>query len=64
MRSQKVSLTKTLKDEKKKHFKLLNDKAREIDQLRRNLIKTSAEAKKLGIDKMKAEEKFKDVSSK
>ena len=64
MRSQKVSLTKTLKDEKKKHFKLLNDKAREIDQLRRNLIKTSAEAKKLGIDKLKAEEKFKDVSIK
>ena len=61
MRSQKVSLTKSLKDEKKKHFKLLNDKAREIDQLRRNLVKSAAEAKKLEIDKLKAEEKFKDV---
>lgn len=64
MRSQKVSLTKNLKDEKKKHFKLLNDKAREIDQLRRNLVKSAAEAKKLEIDKLKAEEKFKDVRMK
>jgi hypothetical protein len=61
MRNQKVELTRSLQDEKKKHFTLLNEKAREIDKLKRDLIKTSGEAKRLAIDKLKAEERTKEV---
>lgn len=61
MKSQKMELTRSLQDEKKKHFTLLNEKAREIDKLKRDLIKTTGEAKRLAVDKLKAEERTKEV---
>ena len=61
MRKQKVDLSKALQVEKKKHFILLNDKAREIDKLKKDLIVTAGEAKRLGQEKVRAEEKVKEV---
>jgi Kinesin motor domain len=61
MKNQKMEVTRGLQDEKKKHFTLLNEKAREIDKLKRELIKTSGDAKRLAIDKLKAEERTKEV---
>lgn len=61
MRKQKVELSKSLQLEKKKHFTLLNEKAKQIDKLKRDLLKSSLEAKKLGNDKCVAEERAKEV---
>ena len=62
MRKQKVELSKSLQFEKKKHFTLLNEKAKQIDKLKRELVKSHVEAKRLGNDKCVAEERAKEVS--
>ena len=61
MRKQKVDLSKSLQTEKKKHFILLNEKARDIDRLKRELTQSAGEAKRLGKDKQRAEERTKEV---
>lgn len=61
MKRQKVDLSKSLQVEKKRHYTLLNEKAREIDRLKRDLQATSGEAKRLGKDKQKAEERTREV---
>ena len=61
MRKQKVDLSKSLQAEKKKHFVSLNEKAREIDKLKKELMVTAGEARKLGKDKQRAEDKVKEV---
>jgi hypothetical protein len=60
-KNQKMEVTRSLQDEKKKHFTLLNEKAREIDKIRRELVKTNGEAKRLATEKLKAEERTKEV---
>ena len=61
MKRQKVDLSKSLQSEKKKHFMSLNEKAREIEKLKKELIVTASEARKLAKDKQRAEEKVKEV---
>ena len=61
MKKQKVDLSKSLQAEKKKHFISLNEKAREIDKLKKELMVSAGEARKLGKDKQRAEEKVKEV---
>lgn len=61
MRKQKVDLSKSLQQEKKKHFVLLNEKAREIDKLKRSLMISESEAKRLEKDKLKAEQRTKEA---
>ena len=62
MRKQKVDLSKSLQVEKKRHYNLLNDKAKEIDRLKRDLLASAGEAKRLGKDKLRAEERTREVS--
>lgn len=62
MKRQKVDLSKSLQVEKKRHYTLLNEKAREIERLKRDLLASAGEAKRLGKDKLKAEERTRDVS--
>lgn len=61
MRKQKVDLSKSLQVEKKRHYNLLNEKAKEIDKLKRDLLASAGEAKRLGKDKLKAEERTREV---
>lgn len=61
MKRQKVDLSKSLQVEKKRHYTLLNEKAREIDRLKRDLQASTGEAKRLGKDKQKAEERTREV---
>ena len=61
MRKQKVELTKSLQGERKKHFAMLTMKAREIDRLRHELTVTAGEAKRLNLDKMRAEERVREA---
>jgi chromosome segregation ATPase len=62
MKKQRVDLTKSIQTDKKKHLQALTDKAREIETLKRALNKSMIEAKKLGKDKERAEERAKEVS--
>lgn len=62
MKRQKVDLSKSLQVEKKRHYTLLNEKAREIERLKRDLLASAGEAKRLGKDKLRAEERTRDVS--
>ncbi len=61
MKKAKVDLTKTLQVEKKKHLTTLNDKAKEIERLKRTLLKSNEEVKRLGKDKDRAEEKAREA---
>ena len=61
LKRQKVDLYLSLQMEKKKHFTLLNDKARDIDKLKRELVHIANNAKCLRRDKLKAEERAREV---
>lgn len=61
MKKQRVDLTKQLQLEKKNHLAALTEKAREIDRLKRELAKASAEVKRLGKVSETAEQKMKDA---
>mmetsp|Transcript_15064 Transcript_15064/g.33201 ORF Transcript_15064/g.33201 Transcript_15064/m.33201 type:complete len:1521 (-) Transcript_15064:165-4727(-) len=61
MKRQRVDLSKTLSIEKKNHLIALADKAKEIEKLKRELVKSTNEVRKLGRDKELAESKAKDA---
>lgn len=61
MKRQRVELTRTLQAEKKRHIVALNHKVKEIEKLKRELVRKGLEAKKLGRDKELAEGRVKDV---
>jgi kinesin family protein 4/21/27 len=61
MKKQRVDLAKQLQLEKKNHIAALTEKAREIDRLKRELAKASAEVKRLGKVSETAEQKMKDA---
>lgn len=51
MKRQKVDITKSLALEKRKHMQSLSDKMKEIDRLKKNLLKHSQEIDKIKADK-------------
>jgi hypothetical protein len=55
MKKQKVSLSRELQLQRKRYTSSLNDKAREIDKLKRELMRTASNMKKLTKDKEAAE---------
>ena len=55
MKKQKVSLSRELQLQRKRYTSSLNDKAREIDKLKRELVRTASNMKKLAKDKEAAE---------
>ena len=61
MKRQRVELTKLLQQEKRSHLIAINEKAREIEKLKKDLNKRSHEIKKLSEDKERAEYRFKDA---
>ena len=61
LKKQKVDLFKSLQGEKKKHFVLLNEKARDIDKLKRELAQSTGTARRLSKEKIRAEDRAKDV---
>jgi hypothetical protein len=61
MKRARVDLTKTLQVEKKHHLVALNEKVKEIDQLKRQLLKSHGEVRRLGRDKELAEHRVKDA---
>jgi hypothetical protein len=61
MKKQRVDLTKSIQGEKKRHLVALAEKAKEIEALKKALTKSVNEARKLGKDKERAEEKAKEV---
>jgi hypothetical protein len=61
MKKQKVDLTKLLQNEKKKHLTLLHEKVKEVERLKRELVRTSGDIKKLTQEKVRAEERAKEA---
>eukprot|EP00599_Poterioochromonas_sp_BG-1_P008389 CAMPEP_0173142146 /NCGR_PEP_ID=MMETSP1105-20130129/5918_1 /TAXON_ID=2985 /ORGANISM="Ochromonas sp., Strain BG-1" /LENGTH=1680 /DNA_ID=CAMNT_0014055489 /DNA_START=87 /DNA_END=5126 /DNA_ORIENTATION=- len=61
MKRQRIELSKTLQLEKKNHILALNEKVKEIEKLKKELLKASSEVKKLEKSKEMAENKMKDV---
>ena len=51
MKRQKVDITKSLALEKRKYMQSLSDKMKEIDRLKRNLLRNSQEIDKIRVDK-------------
>lgn len=61
MKRHRNELTKTLAQEKKQHLYELKEKAKEIDQLKRQLVKRSEEINRLGNEKEKAMNRAKEM---
>lgn len=61
MKKQRVDLAKTLQADKKSHIMALNEKVKEIEALKRQLLKSNTEVRKLGRDKEIAENRVKDA---
>ena len=61
LKKQKVDLFKSLQGEKKRHFALLNEKARDIDKLKKELAQSTGTAKRLSKEKLRAEDRAKEV---
>jgi kinesin family protein 4/21/27 len=61
MKRQRVDLTKSLTVEKKKHLSQLNEKAKEIGKLKKELTKNNGAMKRLGFDKERAETRAKEA---
>mmetsp|Transcript_1165 Transcript_1165/g.1891 ORF Transcript_1165/g.1891 Transcript_1165/m.1891 type:complete len:1638 (+) Transcript_1165:189-5102(+) len=61
MKRQRVELARKLQFEKKEHLSALNKKAKEIDQLRRELSRAMTKVQKLGREKEQAEVKVKEI---
>jgi precorrin-2 methylase len=61
MKKQRVELTKTLQSEKKKHMSNLNEKAKEIERLKRELSKKAVDVKRLGMEKERAEDRAREA---
>ena len=61
MKKQKVSLTREFQLQRKRYTASLNDKAREIDKLKRELLKSASQVKKLSKDKEAAEIRARDA---
>ena len=61
MKKNRVELSKQLHNERKNHTLTLNNKAKEIEKLKNDLLKNITEIKKLGRDKEIAEAKAKDA---
>lgn len=58
MKKQRVDLTKTLQQEKRNHIIQLSEKVKEIDKLKKELLKASNEVKRLGKASETAEAKI------
>lgn len=58
MKKQRVDLAKKLQSEKKMHLIALNNKAKEIDKLKRDLTRAMAKVQQLGKEKQQVELKF------
>lgn len=61
MKKQKVDLTKVLQNEKKKHLTILHDKVKEVERLKRELIRTTGEINKLSMEKARAEDRAREA---
>lgn len=61
MKRQRVDLMRTLHAEKKKHLSALNQKAREIERMKAELLKAAAEMKKVYQEKERAQRMTKDA---
>jgi hypothetical protein len=61
MKKTRVDLTKTLHTEKKRHLQALSGKAKEIDRLKRELVRAAGEVKGLKRDKERAEERTREA---
>jgi DNA repair exonuclease SbcCD ATPase subunit len=61
MKKTRVDLTKTLQNEKKRHLQALNNKAKEIERLKRELAKCVGEVRGLRRDKERAEERTREA---
>lgn len=62
-KKQRVELTKQLRAGKKNHLMELNSKAKEIEKLKRELMKSAQEVKVLGVQKARAESKARESSN-
>lgn len=58
---QKIGMAKALQNEMKSHAVLINEKSREIEKLKRDLNKRTAEMKKLSSEKERAEVRARDA---
>jgi hypothetical protein len=61
MKRHRTELTKTLAQDKKQHLSDLKEKAKEIDILKRQLVKRSEEINRLGSEKEKAMNRAKEM---
>lgn len=61
MKRQRVELSLTLQQEKRNHYIALNQKVKEIDKLKRELLKTTAKMQQLGVEKDNAQQKVRDI---
>ncbi len=61
MKKQRVDLSKTLQAEKKSHLLMLNNKAKEIAKLKKELQKSALEMSKLGRGKEMAETRMREA---
>lgn len=61
MKKQKVDLTKLLQNEKKKHLTVLHEKVKEVERLKRELIRTTGEINKLSMEKARAEDRAREA---
>lgn len=62
-KKQRVDLTRQLRAGKKNHLIELNTKAKEIEKLKRDLMKSAQEVKVLGLQKARAESKARESSN-